>query len=644
MCKCSIYAGSWICTYTYNKTTVPLSQLIPTDNINICIVGCVSAGKSTILNTMFNQDLSQSKIKRTTMMPTVFVEANTPSTRHSPEQISHAITAKNAEIIASTENGQALNLASHGNQMIFPVAKLDIAISEKFNVTIFDMPGLNDARTKEQYYNYLRTNFHIFNIIIFVVNIESGLNTSDEMEILELISDHIETNKKSGKNIRMLTIANKADEMQLNQKTGYPEIVSDELKEMYVQIEHTIEQAFRKRNQIDNLIGIVPICGIDAHLFRMIKSKGSLYQLTQTQIQRIGISEMGNRFRAKTVKEQNAIVSKVLTDDKFITDMIKLSGFERIDFILASCIKSQSASMVSQNIFQEIANIPKWAINNNSTLIPILKIYYKLKTVNIAQYNKVMKELVVEINTKIKQLIAPLTDINAIYEIYNNVINFIVLNNEIGKVGFVTKIGIRDVLTPFWDFTKFPEYLIKRVLEIIFYQFTRNISLDWFNYSFITIDKFNYLTKDLIEELLDIIIKNGLRANTFKFANETGEEIHNILKVFNKIKIADNFMQFLSFFIRNQIHSSTTIINIEKLFIYSKSNSTMVIPIREYLRFKIGEEKNIHAYGDVFDGGYSHISSTKHLFDLYYIKLASDMESNIQKSIFGKLMDGITFQ
>ena len=113
------------------KPTVPLSQLIPTDNLNICIVGCVSAGKSTILNAMFCQDLSQSKIKRTTMMPTVFVETKNPSICQTQEQISLAITAKNAEIIASTELNQALNLATYGNQLVFDVDTLDIPISKQ---------------------------------------------------------------------------------------------------------------------------------------------------------------------------------------------------------------------------------------------------------------------------------------------------------------------------------------------------------------------------------------------------------------------------------------------------------------------------------------------------------------------------------
>jgi GTPase SAR1 family protein len=620
------------------KPTMPISKLIPVDNINICLLGCVSAGKSTILNTMFNQDFSQSKIKRTTMMPTVFVEANTPSTRQSQEEISSKITAKNAEIIASTENGQSLNLASHGNQLVFHVDKLDIKISKKFNVTIFDMPGLNDARTKEQYYSYLRTNFHIFNMIIFVVNIESGLNTSDEMEILELIASHIKTNKKSGKNIRMLTIANKADEMQLNQKTGFPEIVSDELKEMYAQIEKTIEQVFQKRKIMDNLIGIVPICGIDAHLFRMIKAKGSSYQLSQTQIQRIGISDMGNRFRAKSPNEQKAIVSKVLADDKFITDMITLSGFERVDIILASCIRLQSNSMVSQNIFQEMENTPKWDINNNSTLIPILKIYYKLSSVNKEQYNQVMKELVLEMNRKIISLIAPLTNIESIIRVYCDVIKFIDLNSQISNNWISSNVGIKDLLTPFWDFTKYPEYLIQKVVEITKVKFSGIITLDWFNYCFETIEDLGFLTKDTIEELLNIIIKNARRTSTFEFSDFKNKLHHRTLNLFEKIKIADNFMQFLSFFIRNQIQSSVPNFIIEKLFIYSQNNDTMLIPIREYLRLKIAKEINIDDYGYIFDDGYTNIDTMVHCFDLYYIKLASKMETTKSKSILSNLM------
>lgn len=221
--------------------------LIPIDNINICILGCVSAGKSTILNCMFCQDFAESKIKRTTMMPTIFVETKNLEMSQSQEEISQKIIQTNEQIIKHTENGGSFHLAEYSNQLIFNVNKLDIQISENFNVTIFDMPGLNDARTKEEYFNYLSKNFYLFNIVIFVVNIESGLNTSDEMEILNLIAEHISIQSNIGKNIKMLTLINKADSMQWNEQIKSPEIVGDELNEMYRQINITIGQVFTKK-------------------------------------------------------------------------------------------------------------------------------------------------------------------------------------------------------------------------------------------------------------------------------------------------------------------------------------------------------------------------------------------------------------
>ena len=77
----------------------------PVENINIAILGCVSAGKSTILNAMFCQDLSQCKIKRTTMMPTAFVETQNKHETMTPDQINTAISSINKDIIQITERG-----------------------------------------------------------------------------------------------------------------------------------------------------------------------------------------------------------------------------------------------------------------------------------------------------------------------------------------------------------------------------------------------------------------------------------------------------------------------------------------------------------------------------------------------------------
>lgn len=47
---------------------------IPSQNLNIAFISEVSAGKSTLLNGFFLNELSQSAIKRTTMCPAIFVE------------------------------------------------------------------------------------------------------------------------------------------------------------------------------------------------------------------------------------------------------------------------------------------------------------------------------------------------------------------------------------------------------------------------------------------------------------------------------------------------------------------------------------------------------------------------------------------
>jgi GTPase SAR1 family protein len=611
---------------------------IPVDNINICLLGCVSAGKSTILNAMFCQDFSESKIKRTTMIPTAFVETRNSTISCSQEYIFQKITEKNKEIIQLTEGGQQLHLSNHSNQLIFNVDKLDIEISKNFNVTVFDIPGLNDARTKEEYFNYLRNNFYLFNIVIFVVNIESGLNTSDEMDILNLIAEHIEAQSKLGKNIKMLTIANKADEMQIGERTGIPEIVSEELKEMYKQINTTIGQVFKKKKIESHLVGTVPVCGIDAHLFRMIKSKGSEYNLNPTQIQKIGISEMGTRFRSKSANEQKIIVDRVLADKSFVELMIKLSGFERIDYLLADCIGENDSKMAYSNIKQELANVPAIDINIMlSTLIPILKIYIKLQRVDIDEYNNKMNELVKQIHSQVFIKINSLSDISEIISKYNQIncilsdtTNKIELNSSsfvnsvvtfLKSGSTITSTTIKSLLSPFHDFEKYPCYLTKKILDLVIEEFNSNtISISKLEY-FNQLETIGILTKDVIELMISKIL-SGSKSNRIVFTNMVTKRITDI---FDKINCADNFIPFIRYLIRNKINSSIS--NPQELIIrLMLYKSTGEIPLQQYLVLILSQQANILTnYGNVFDMGFDPKNlelQDDFAIDKYYIEFA----------------------
>jgi len=348
-------------TKSITGKTQNVNNNIPLDNLNIAFIGEVSTGKSTLLNAIFSNktELAQTSIKRTTMLPTVFIENNDKKPFNGKE-IFEKIKEKNSEIIKDTESGITLESC---NELVFNVGKLDINILDKHLVNVYDIPGLNDARTKNTYYQYLRDNFHKFNVVIFLVDIHSGLNTSDEIDILRLITHNTKKEKDNSRNIFTLVIVNKADDMQIkvDEKTGKEILyIDDELNEMYEQVKLTVKSEFEKLNILENLIDIIPLCGIDAYLYRMIKKYSADFELKDSDILKIGINQMGKKFSKKTKADQRKEVLNIIKDDSFVDDMIKLSGFEGFEKTLCSFLQSNNKiqELLISNLLLELSNYP----------------------------------------------------------------------------------------------------------------------------------------------------------------------------------------------------------------------------------------------------------------------------------------------
>lgn len=342
------------------NATIPPSDIPPVDNINLCFVGGVSTGKSTILNAIFCEELTQCKIKRTTMVPTVYIENATGSSKIvSPEEIYTQIAQKNAEIIEKTERGAKIDQSDYAEKQ-FNVGKLDINILPDCFVNVYDIPGLNDARTKSVYYDYLEKSFHKFNLVVFLVDIHSGLNTSDEIDIVNFITTHtLHQKQKNNKNIFTLVVVNKADDMQWNDETANLELTG-ELSEMYEQVENTVSTEFERKGIVDHLIGIIPLCAIDAYLYRMVKLHGSAFQLSKEQILKIGVNENGKKFSTYKPAVQEEKVRKILEDETFINTMISLSGFAKFEKILSEFLNKNGVSkeIRIENLNYELGKLP----------------------------------------------------------------------------------------------------------------------------------------------------------------------------------------------------------------------------------------------------------------------------------------------
>jgi GTPase SAR1 family protein len=580
-----------------------------TSNINICLVGCVSAGKSTILNSFFCQNYAECKIKRTTMMPNKFIETDDIGKIDDFKKIGEKITEINKNIYNHTQQGKSLNLEDYGGELTFNVGNMDMNVGKNIKICIYDIPGLNDAKTKDIYYEYLKNNFHKFNIILFVVDIQSGLNTSDEMDILKFLSKNIKKHKEEfNKNINMLTIVNKADEMQLSEDKLE---VLGELGEMFIQVLNTIQQTFSELQIKENMLDCIPVCGLDAYLYRMIKKFRDISLLSDENILRIGINEEGSKFRKYSKMEQKKKVELKIRDNDFVNDMIKLSGFSKIEEYLNIFISNKGSSMVIENMLWKYEKIPEMTINNiieNITLrINILEL---INNHDKEIYETEMKNFVKKFNTlifiKIKNINNP-TDIKFYYDM--SVIEEINLNKK-----------IKLHMSKFFSLTIYPNYIVERITNLIINKYSeKNVCIS--NFSLINLlDAIDNLNIDVIELIINTLIDNQSGLNTFEFDISFSE----IIEIFEKLKSSKNFLPFIRFYLMNFYYKTEFNNLTKKLLLFTKYGEILLCQFIQDLRIEkklidTNKNRNIYCFNKTknneFEMEFYYISKSRELGD-----------------------------
>ena len=318
--------------------------------INFGIIGCVSSGKSTLLNSLFCDTYSDMKIKRTTMIPQVYqCDPKIQKSKTYAKEIRKQNEEINKKIIEQTENKTALTIQDC-YEIVYKVPPINnfIKLPPNINVAIFDIPGLNDSQTKNTYFEYLNQNFYKFDYILFVIDIQSALNTSDEMDILHLIKNNIlDIKKKYNKDIKLLVICNKCDNMELN-KNGILEMDEPELEEMYVQITTTLKNELSIINY-----DIIKYSAEDTYIYRLLDEGHSL---DQKYIDRLGINELG-KIKWKELKANSSIneLVKILKDLIHDKERLKNTGYsDLIDKINKGIDTSSTILLNKVNIIEDI--------------------------------------------------------------------------------------------------------------------------------------------------------------------------------------------------------------------------------------------------------------------------------------------------
>lgn len=597
----------------YDTKTV--NSDIPIDNINLCFVGGVSTGKSTVLNSVFCEELTQCKIKRTTMWPTVYVE-NDFVQDIATEEILKIISEKNKEIIEKTESGQKLDSGDY-KELVFNVGKLDINILENSYVNVYDIPGLNDARTKHIYYDYLETNFHKFNLVVFLVDIQSGLNTSDEMDMLQFIinntRDQFERNKR---HIYTLVIVNKADDMQTEEDSDKLEITG-ELREMFEQVENTVKTEFANSGLKDNVIGVIPLCARDSYLYRMVKKHGNKFKLSPEQILKIGVNENGKKFSTLKPATQEARVNEILKDESFVNTMIKLSGFSRLESILHQFLQdnNKGSKLRIDNLMYDLKKLPKlydftagqsWF--NLKSLTKLFEQYYKIynniKLIDKAEYDAIISSFVTKFATILQE------KVKSWYGTIDELIdNYDKVNTEI-----ITPYIRQD--KDYYNTTAYPDFLTNRVLGLMCEELNGVLTIDTIIKQVQILARVNRFDKTTVEIIFSKILANIRENKSIGFEDSS---IDDLIEALDKCCDIDvNLSELLRFLIMNQLHC---INNNNSLFIkkmlYRRYGE---IIISEYI---LREFDNIISSTpfDKFVKGLTaeDLNSNEHKLDMYYL-------------------------
>lgn len=380
------------------------------ENITMAILGPVSAGKSTFFNALMSNTYSDMKRKKTTMLPQLYkIDKNN---NDSVEEIYNKNKESNEAILRLRESNE-FDVNKHFTQLVYNISPIDDFIvmpDKRATYSILDMPGLN-CGGDTLYYDYIKKISKEIDIYILVFDINSGLNTTDEVTILKLVTDEIIKNGNG--HVRILI--NKCDDIHI--KDDKVELGDDELNELYDRCLHTIK---KHCEQIIDKVTISPLCSSKLYVYRGVKN--NISTIDENQLNNLIKTECGKTELKKldSIKKKRKFISGLLQKSKLslFDDWMNDTGYsdfkKRLDEIIL-----EYPSIVSYHINLDL---DKLIVNNKSNF-------------NYEELNKSVKNIVKRI-TRTHSLYN--NTYNAIFDKYLkntfNALNTLICSNMKNKI------------------------------------------------------------------------------------------------------------------------------------------------------------------------------------------------------------------
>ena len=292
------------------------------ETVKISYVGTISAGKTTLLNALCKKKLGETHIIKTTILPHIYIETDTE--HHTSEYIKSHTDEKNNQFYDNKDDSI--------EEVKYNISKLTdfVSFNKNIKLKLYDIPGLNDSETKERYYNYLTKVIKNINIIVWTIDVNSAINTTDELDICNLLIENIKNNNNNHTiNTKLVVLLNKCDNMYISDGEF---ILDKDIQEMYNQAKRMIDTSIQKIYP-ECKYDIIPISSENSYIYRMIQ-KEDINILEEKYLNKLGYREFARKDWNRMTTEQKINNLKQKLDEKTVNYELENTGFNRFRQIL----------------------------------------------------------------------------------------------------------------------------------------------------------------------------------------------------------------------------------------------------------------------------------------------------------------------
>jgi small GTP-binding protein len=190
-------------------------------DIQVALLGNVSAGKSTVLNALLQGKYSEVAMRRTTAGVNFFrVHATSATTDTADTDSESAPDFESLEPESLQASNETLQTITTDNAILRDLNEIqektfDIELDQPIchmrkdtKLVLIDIPGLNDAESKDLYQNYVSSKWSSFDCVIVVVDYTQAVNTEEQVQLLAFVNDNLKKNR----NIPVIVLCNKVDD------------------------------------------------------------------------------------------------------------------------------------------------------------------------------------------------------------------------------------------------------------------------------------------------------------------------------------------------------------------------------------------------------------------------------------------------